>query len=75
MKAAGLAFPDFDKGDFALPTLRPALAGVMADLETGPGFKLLRGIPVEATADADNDIILLGTGPPHGKERSPEPTG
>lgn len=75
VKAAGLAFPDFGKRDFALPTLGPALAGIMADLESGPGFKLLRGIPVEATADTDNDIICWGLGLHMGKAVRQNPQG
>ena len=44
---AGLAPLEFTREAFPLPTLGPALAGVLEELESGCGFALLRGIPVD----------------------------
>ena len=75
VKKSGLTFPHFGKREFALPTLGPALKDIMTDLETGPGFQLLRGIPVEATADADNNIICWELGLYMGKAVRQNPQG
>ena len=61
VKRAGLTFPDFGKREFTLPTLGPPLANIMIDLESGPGFQLLRGIPVEATSDSNAVALSLSS--------------
>lgn len=48
--------------DFALPTLRPRLAGWMRELDRGRGFILLRGFPVEAQGEQVCREIYWGLG-------------
>src|SRR5208282_866836 len=42
--ARGMALLDITREDFPLPTLAPALAGIMGEVEAGRGFVLLRGL-------------------------------
>ena len=44
--AAGIPFHAVRREDCPLPTLGPALAGALEDLETGAGFALFSGFPV-----------------------------
>ena len=44
--AQGRTWPDFNREDFALPVLGPRLARALAEIRSGRGFVLLRGIPV-----------------------------
>jgi hypothetical protein len=62
IKKNGLQFPQFRKEDFPLPGLMDDLAQYCEDLETGKGFLLLRGLPVERYTDEEINIIYYGLG-------------
>lgn len=47
-KSAGRDIPTIRKQDFPLPNLSKKLAGFAAELESGRGFILMRGLPVES---------------------------
>ena len=61
-RRAGKAFPDVTIEDFPLPTLGARLHAWGEELETGTGFMLLRGVPVESLDDAAIDILYFGLG-------------
>ena len=75
LKSRGLSFPNFTKEDFELPTLSAVLAGFMAELETGPGFMLVRNIPVEKYDDDEIDSLYWGLGLHMGKAVRQNPAG
>ena len=60
-KARGLEWADITREDFPLPTLSSALASVAEELETGRGMILLRGLPVEYSAE-DLRTVYWGIG-------------
>jgi len=62
VRRRGLAPFAFTAGDFALPTLGPALAGVRDTLEHGRGFVLLRGLDLDAMDAAAIDLLYAGLG-------------
>src|SRR5262245_14312245 len=47
LERRGLGWPRFGREDFPLPTFARDLTAVLAELENGRGFVLLRGLPVE----------------------------
>ncbi len=62
VKSAGLKFPHFQQADFALAEMADELGHYAEQLESGKGFLLLRGLPVERYSDADIHIIYYGLG-------------
>ena len=52
-KARGRLFPATRREDVPLPALAPLLARIADALEDGPGFVLLRGLPVEGRTEAE----------------------
>ena len=55
--------PPFDRitrGDFPLTETAPLLERAMADLESGPGFAVLSGFPVERYSREENRIAFCG---------------
>lgn len=60
VKSKRLGIPDIAKSDFPLPQFSRTLAGIEKELETGRGFILLRGIPVERYSDEDSTVIYWG---------------
>ncbi|TXI64030.1 MAG: TauD/TfdA family dioxygenase [Limnohabitans sp.] len=63
VKARGLTFPNFGKGDFPIgEDWAKALAQHSDDLENGRGFMVLRGLPVERYSEEDIQIIYYGIG-------------
>ena len=62
IKRAQLEFPAFEKGDFPLPTLSARLQHVADFLESGFGFMLIRGVPVQDYSEADIRILYYGLG-------------
>jgi Taurine catabolism dioxygenase TauD, TfdA family len=50
------------RGDFPLPSLGPKLATLSADLESGRGFGLLRGIPVDDFDEPTLAAMFWGIG-------------
>ena len=59
---AGKAFPDITIDDFPLPTLGAQLHAWGDELESGAGFILLRGVPIEGLDDAAIDSLYFGLG-------------
>src|ERR671916_2691351 len=59
-KAAGRAMGEITAETFRLPTFGPRLAAVLEDLLHGPGFAVLRGLPVERLGTEDSAIGYLG---------------
>jgi hypothetical protein len=62
VRDAGLAYPDFTAADFLLPSLQSELANHASELETGRGFVLIRGLPIERYSDDEINIIYYGIG-------------
>ena len=63
VKARGLTFPNFGKGDFPIgEDWTKALAQHSDELENGRGFMVLRGLPVERYTEEDIQIIYYGIG-------------
>ena len=62
VRRAGKAFPDFTIEDFPLPTFGAQLHAWGDELETGAGFILLRGVPIEDLDDVAIDILYFGLG-------------
>ena len=63
IKEKGLCFPNFSKEDFILPSLSNILTSYSQEIETGRGFMLIRGIPVDTCKDeTDLNILYFGIG-------------
>ncbi len=62
VKSKGLSIPEIGREDFPLPTLSKRLAGILTEIETGRGFFLIRGIPVERLGNGDATIVYWGIG-------------
>ena len=66
VQSAGKSFPDFTIEDFPLPAFGTQLRAWGDELESGRGFILVRGVPVERFDDEAIDILyycLLYTSP------------
>lgn len=61
-KRKGLGIPDITREDFPLPRLSARLGDILRELETGRGFVLIRGLPVERYGEADASAIYWGIG-------------
>ncbi len=62
VRGKGLRAADFGKIDFPVPSLEPRLARIQEELESGRGFVLLRGLPVDAAQEEDAARLLWGIG-------------
>ena len=62
VRSAGKTFPDFAIEDFPLPTFGPQLFAWGDELESGRGFILVRGVPIERFDDEAIDILYFGLG-------------
>ncbi len=62
VKVSGLAPLSFGKDAFPLPTLAPKLAGVLAEVQDGRGFAVLRGLQPGKYNRADLEAIYWGIG-------------
>jgi hypothetical protein len=62
LKARGLAFPHFGKGDFPIGALAADLQRYAEELENGRGFLLLRGLPVERYSEEELNCLYFGLG-------------
>jgi hypothetical protein len=61
--AVGQAQPfEFQASDFPLPTLGPALASVLDELEHGLGFVMLRGLELGPWSEQDIERLYAGIG-------------
>lgn len=62
VQARKLVPPAFGKADFPLPEFSRVLAGMLEELETGRGFFLMRGFPIERYSTDEAEIIFWGLG-------------
>ena len=62
VKARGLLFPHFTKGDFPIHALSEELSRYAEEMENGRGFLLLRGLPIAEYDSDDLNIINYGIG-------------
>ena len=62
LRAKGLGGTRFGSDDFPLPTLGPALATERETLETGRGFSVMRGIPIDRYDLGDLTALYWGIG-------------
>jgi hypothetical protein len=62
VKAKGLTFPNFDRGDFPIGDWAQTLLAYSDELENGRGFLVLRGLPVDRNSEEDIQIIYYGIG-------------
>ena len=53
---------DIDRDAFLLPTFGAVLATVLDDVVAGPGFALLRGVPVDGLSEATLERLYWGLG-------------
>ena len=60
VKSRGLDIPEIGKQDFPLPTLSKKLAAISGELQTGRGFTLIRGLPVERHSPEESKILYWG---------------
>ena len=58
----GLAWPNFGRDDFPVPTFARELDAVLDELENGRGVVLLRGIPVERYTEHELKNLYWGLG-------------
>ena len=63
---AGTAMLGMTAADFPLPTLGPRLLTLAAELDTGRGFWLLRGLAHRPADRAPSGLRLLGPGSAYG---------
>ncbi len=61
--------------DFLLPAFGPILSGLRAEILSGRGFVLLRGLPVEGRPIADSALAYFGIGAHLGSARSQNAMG
>jgi hypothetical protein len=60
VRARGLRDDQIARADFALPVLGGVLASLAQEIESGRGFALLRGLPVQRWGLADATTIYFG---------------
>lgn len=61
-RAAGIGIPALTRADFPIPRVARKLASALAEIESGRGFVLLRGLPIERYSKADAALIYWGIG-------------
>ena len=71
----GTRFPKITRDSFALPGLAQRLSGFADELETGRGFLLLRGLPVERYDDNEIRLIYYAIGLHMGEPVGQNPKG
>lgn len=69
------AMNDLRPADFPLPTLAPRLARITRALLDGPGFVLLRGLPVDAWGSRLSAVAFYGLGVHIGRPRTQNAQG
>lgn len=62
IRKAGLVLEEVTRQDFELPLLAPVLETVAAELESGRGFMLIRGLPASGYTDEELGIMFWGIG-------------
>lgn len=61
-EATGKPVAELTREDFPLPVTSRAVRAWMMELESGPGFTLVRGLPVERWSQAQAEIVYWGLG-------------
>ena len=61
-RATGRALADVDREHFPLTVMRPRLEQILAELQDGRGFVVVRGLPVQRYSDDDVGLIFWGLG-------------
>ena len=74
-RAAGIAMGAMRRGDFPLPTVGPRLRAWARALDSGRGFLLLRGLPVDRWGDDDSALAFWGIGQHLGRPGAQNPQG
>src|SRR5262249_26035054 len=62
VKAKRIAMGDVRRSDFVLPSLAPKLAEQLDHVNSGRGFVVFRGLPVDRYDQEDTECILWGIG-------------
>lgn len=62
LDAAGLQWPDFGKDEFDIPLLGRRLQRILAEIRSGRGFALIRGIPVRRYGPTQLRNLYWGIG-------------
>jgi len=62
VRRRGLDVVDVGRDDFELPTLAATIAGWVREIESGRGFVLVKGLPVERYGEADASVAFWGIG-------------
>ena len=62
VKSKKIKITKIKKSDFPLPNFSKTLSKILKEIETGRGFLLIRGLPVEKLGDEDSTIIYWGIG-------------
>jgi len=57
---AGKSAPNFSEDDFPLPSISAELRETLDDLETGNGFRVVRGIPLDDFSETEAEILFWG---------------
>ena len=60
VKSKGLEIPAIRRQDFPLPALSKKLAEIAEELDSGRGFILMRGLPVDRHSAAESKILYWG---------------
>jgi Taurine catabolism dioxygenase TauD, TfdA family len=71
----GIGIPHIRRDNFPLPALSPRLSGILNEVLNGPGFALLRGLPVERWTKREAAIAFFGLGSHLGSARSQNAQG
>jgi len=71
----GIGLDALTRNDFPLPTLAAAMATWRAELSTGRGFLLVRGLPVARWGDERSALVYWGLGQHLGEPGAQNPQG
>jgi hypothetical protein len=75
VRERGLALAQVGRADFPLPALGPMIRSWSRELDTGRGFLLVRGLPVERWGDEDAALVYWGIGQHLGEPGAQNPAG
>ena len=62
IRDSGHGIPTLTRADFPAPSFATAAAGLRADLESGRGFVVIRGFPIDRYSDEEAAIVYWGIG-------------
>jgi alpha-ketoglutarate-dependent taurine dioxygenase len=60
IRDAGRQIPTLTRADFTAPSFASAAAAMRADLESGRGFVVIRGLPIDRYSDEEAAIVYWG---------------